>query len=1256
MNSRKKLRHHGCLKDISEFLDVSRFVKILATVCILLSATLTANAQNQNLKLPSKTVTISEFFTAIEKQTDLLLVYSDVDLNVNSQVSFAQKEGKLKSFMDQFVKDKGIRYEFTTNKYIVLSRSSIQDNKNTSPDGKTVITGTVTDKTGEPLVGATVMQKGTKNGVITNFDGEYTIEAPIGSALIVSYVGYESKEVKATKNARIILDDDSQLLKETVVVGYAVQKKANLTGAVASVDASKQFEGRVISDVGRGLQGAVAGLTVTDPQGEVGSNPKMKIRGAIGSYEGGSSPLILLDNVEIPSLQVVNPDDIESITILKDAASASIYGSKGAFGVVLLTSKKGAKTDKVSFSYTGNFAWENLSKDYDMAGVNGLQYMLDCRAREKDSSHTGHYSYDGLYTGSYFRVSEQSLQMTKDWIEKYGSMGADDPVVYGRDWFYESGRIYGIRPYNIYDYIIRENAPSTKHNITVNGKKGNTTFNIGLGYLSQDGMFSTCTDNFKKYNASVKLETEVNKFLTIRGGMMYSTFNKKYPFLTESGSDGPWIYLYRWSPLMAMGYNEDGEIIRSAQSATMQAGTQSQKTNYSSVNMGVTITPLKNWQIKADYTYYNKEYIATLPGSTLSAASYRDTPVVRRDANGNKIYVNNAGQVVSEDAEGAMLSYKLPYMANYNGADKPNLFKRNHENSYSHTLNAYTDYTLRLMDVHDFKFMVGMNLTTYDASSQYTQVTELTNFENPQFAFGTGTWTGGGGASWSSQLGYFGRLNYIYADKYLFEANLRYDGTSKFPTDMRWKWFPSFSAGWRVSEEKFMEWTKPVISSMKVRGSWGSIGDQTVSSSLYIPTMSTGFSSWIGGNGTRVFYVNTPSAISASISWQKIETLGVGVDLRLLNNELGVTFDWYQRDTKNMIVPTDGVNTITYGASAPKANNGQLRTKGWELSIDYNHRFANGLGIYGQFNIADNKSVVKKFGDTKNLSDWYVGKEYGEIWGFKVDRLYQWDDFETDANGNLIYRELTAADTDDQDCIGKFSYILKPNADGSKPVYQSYFEGSSFHFGPGDVKYKDVDGNGKLTKGTKTIGEHGDLVKIGNSTPRLEYSFRLGADWKGFDLSLMFQGIGKRKIWGQGPLCIAGYKYSDGCMAAAIADDYWREDHTDAFYPAAMGMGSGNDSYNFMVNDRYILNMAYLRLKNLTFGYTMPYALTSKIGVDKARLYFTAENLLTWDHLRGLPIDSEVETGNTYFGSPQDRTGVGTPTFKTVSIGIQLNF
>ena len=576
--------------------------RILLTICFVQCFVLVSQAQNQNLKLPSKTVTISQFFNAIEKQTDFLLVYSDVDLDVKSKVSFGQTSGKLKIFMDQFVKDREISYEFTTNKYIVLSKQPAKDSYHIgSPGSHPRVTGVVLDMSGEPLIGATVLEKGKKNGVITNINGEFSIEAPLGSTLIVSYVGYKSKEVKAGNNLRIVIEDDSQVLNETVVVGYATQKKANLTGAVASVDASKQFEGRVISDVGRGLQGAVAGLTITDPQGEVGSNPKMKIRGAIGSYEGGSSPLILLDNVEIPSLQVVNPDDIESITVLKDAASASIYGSKGAFGVVLLTSKKGAKTDKISFSYTGNLAWENLSKSYDVAGVNGLQYMLDCRAREKDSMHTGHYSYDGLYTGSYFRTSEQSIQKTKEWISKYGSMGADDPMVYGRDWYYESGRIYGIRPYNIYDYIIKENAPSTKHNITVNGKKGNTTFNIGLGYLSQDGMFSTCTDNFKKYNASVKLETEVNKFLTVRGGMMFSSFNKRYPFLTESGSDGPWIYLYRWSPLMPLGYNEDGEIIRSAQSATMQAGTQSQKTNYSSVNMGVTITPLKNWEIKADY-------------------------------------------------------------------------------------------------------------------------------------------------------------------------------------------------------------------------------------------------------------------------------------------------------------------------------------------------------------------------------------------------------------------------------------------------------------------------------------------------------------------------------------------------------------------------------------------------------------------------------------------------------------------------------
>lgn len=1127
---------------------------------------------------------------------------------------------------------------------------------------KKPISGRIVDAGGLAIIGANVVEKGTTNGTITDVNGNFTLDVTTNATIQVSYIGYHMQELDTRGKSvfNIILQEDTKALEELVVVGYGIQRRENLTGAVSSVDVSKTLAGRSIPDVGRGLQGSTPGLSVTLPDGEVGSDPKMKIRGAIGSLQGSSSPLILVDNVEIPSIQVVNPNDIESISILKDAASASIYGSKGAFGVILITTKKGAKTDRVDVSYTGILSWQNMAKEYDMAGVEGLQYMLDARAREKDSSHTGHYSYDGLYVGSYFRVDENSLERSYEWQEKYGGkLGVNDPMVYGRDWYYEAGRIYGVRPYNIYDYMIRENAPTMQNNVSINGKANQTTFNIGLAQLRQAGMMKTAKDDsFTRYNASAKIETKVNNWMTLRAGTLYSTRSKKYPFLTESTSDGPWLYLYRWSPLVPLGYNEDGEIIRSPMSETMQAGTASMQHNYTNVNTGITISPMKNWDVNVDYAFSNQEYIHTLPGAMLSGADYRGTPVKRYDKDGNKIYVNEDGEVVDASAPGAMESYKLPYAEGYNGTSKPNLFKREHENAYRHTLNATTNYSFVLDKIHSFKLMAGLNLSTYDDSSQETQVTELSDFQNPQFAFGTGTWTGGGSASWQSQLGYFGRINYSFSDKYLIEGNIRYDGTSKFPTHLKWKWFPSFSAGWRLSEESFMEWSKPLLSSLKFRSSWGSIGDQTVSSSLYIPTMSTGQTNWIGGNGSLLSYVGTPSAVSAGITWQNIETLDFGVDGRLFDGHLGFEFDWFKRHTKNMIVPTDGVNTVTYGASAPRANNGSLLTRGWEVSLDGNYRLNNGLGLNFMLTLFDAQSEITGYGNTKSISDYYVGKKYGEIWGFKVDRLYQWSDFETDGNGNLIWRELTEADTSDPRAIGKKSFILKPGPNGEKPVYQSYFEGSSFYFGPGDVKFVDVNGDGKLDKGTQTIDDHGDMVVIGNSNPRYEYGIRLGADFRGFDLSVFFQGVGKRQIWGDGPLAIPGWKTSDGAMAAAFARDYWTNENTDAFYPAAHNLAGGNSSNNMNVNDRYLLNMAYVRLKNLTIGYSLPQNLMHKLGVSQTRIYFTAENMLNWDKLRGLPLDPEVVTGESMWGSnySQGRTGVGTPTFKTISAGLQINF
>ena len=1158
---------------------------------------------------------------------------------------------------------------------LVMAAASLHIPAFAAPGDK--VTGVVKDSKGNPVIGAIIADENEKSYTMVDMDGAFSF-SPSGSRITVSCLGFKSQtiSVRPGQHLEIVLEDDNTLLEDAVVVGYAVQSRANLTGAVSTVDVGQSLVGRSIPDVGRGLQGAAAGMSVTLPDAEVGSDARIRIRGAIASLEGGASPLILVDNVEVPSLQVVNTDDVESISVLKDAASTSIYGAKAAFGVILITTKKGAKTDQVTVSYNGMFSWENLAKDYDMAGVNGLQYMLDAAARSKISYSEsadpaqwtpGKYSYDGVRVGSYFSTDMDAIARTREWLTKYGpggsikELGPNDPMVYGRDWYYSGGTNYGVRVYNIYDYLVRENAPSNQHSVSINGKSGKTSFNVGLGYVYQSGMMKTTTDDFSKYNASVKLQTDINDYISVRAGMMFSTRTKRYPLIAESTSYSPWLYLYRWSPVFPYGYDEMGHIIRGVQSESMQANTASLKYNYNNINLGTTITPVKNWNIVADYTYSNQEYIQTLPGTTYNAANWKSTtPVPYIDANGNQIYVDNDGEVVPSTAEGAQMAYYFPYEEDYVQNNDIHFLSRRHQNSFRHTFNGYTDYTINIKDAHIFKAMVGVNLSTYDLSGQTTRVTNLSDYSNPQFAFGTGVWTGAGEASWESQLGFFGRLNYNFKDRYLLEANLRRDGSSKFPKNLRWAWFPSFSAGWRVSEEPWMAAAKPYVSNLKLRASWGSVGDQSVSSSLYIPQISTGQNSWISGTGGLMSYAGTPSTVSDAITWQRIKTADVGLDARFLDSHIGLTADYYIRDTEGMIVPTDGVNTVTYGASAPKANLGSLRTNGWEIQIDGNYRFRNGLGVNAMFQLADAVSKITAYGETTSLSSWYVGKTYGEIWGFQAERLYQFDDFELDANGNLIYRALTAADTDDEACWGKYSYILKPGPNGEKPVYQSYYEGSSFHFGPGDVKYKDVNGDGKLTRGTQTVDDHGDMVVIGNETPRYEYSFRLGADWYGFDVSVFFQGVGKREIWGSGPIAVAGFYTSDGAMAAAFADDYWTPDNPDAFYSAPYNMGRDTNvnSYNYIRNDRYILNMAYLRLKNLTVGYTLPAKLTKKVFVSRLRVYFTAENFLTFDNLRGLPIDPECISGYSMWGSnyAQGWTGVSTPVFKTMTFGVQLNF
>jgi TonB-linked SusC/RagA family outer membrane protein len=1124
---------------------------------------------------------------------------------------------------------------------ILLSQSTYAQTK--------TVTGTVVDsKTNEKLPGVNVVIKGTTTGVSTDINGQYSITVSPGKVLVFTSVGFQPFEatVGASNKIDVQLGADLKVLNEVVVVGYGTQKKANLTGAVASVN-MKTLEARPIPDIGRGLQGTTPGLTVIVPSGEIGSDPIMKIRGQFGSMQGGSSPLILLDNVEIPSIQLLNPNDIESVTVLKDAASSSIYGSKAAFGVILITSKKGAKTESVKVDYSGNWSFQNISKKMEMAGIDAFEYELLAAERVGNT-----------FAGAFWYVSREGFDKAKLWQQKYaGVVKPSDPMLYGRDWYVDIyNRKIGLRMYDPYDYMIKEWAPTQNHNLSVNGKSGNTDFNISVGYLDQEGIIKPAkNDDFKRYNGTIHLGTDLNKWVRFTTSAMFSKRVKRYAYATNSTTADPWLYLYRWAETYPMT-TEDGNPIRSPNNEIAASNTAFQETNYTSLNGGLEITPMKNWKINMDYTYANQEYITKRPGTRFTMRDSWSNAVVKNDASGNRIYMNDAGEVVPSTATGAMPAFQLAYTTYTGVGGNPDHVYQYSKNDKWSTLNLKTTYDMDLQDWGKFNYMLGMNMVSWKNTYNWNQATMLVDYTNPQFDLAYGTQTGSGGEYWESQLGFFGRVNYNLKEKYLLEANLRYDGTSKFPTDLQWRLFPSFSAGWRINEESWMDWSKPYLSAFKLRASWGTIGDQSVPGSMYIPTMTGSQNSWMM-TGAKLYQFSTPGAVSTSITWQDITTLDYGFDARFFKSELGITLDLYQRDTRNMIVPLEGIPT-TFGTGAPQINLGSLRTNGFELSIDYNHQFKNGFGFNLTATLSNAITKITKYGTTKSIDSWYVGKTYGEIWGYETDRLFQAADFAVDGTGNLIKVNVPK----EPGVTG--TYSINQFTDPLTPI-QGRLQSGNFYFGPGDVKFKDLNGDGYITPGNRLLTnaagkpDYGDLKIIGNSTPRYLYGFRAEMYYKGFDLSAFLQGVGKREVWGDGFLAIPGYYSSNGAMPQAFAADFWRADRTNAFYPAPYDQAGSSTTLNMQVQTRYLLNMAYMRVKNITFGYTLPQRWSSKIYISKLRVYTSLENFFTFDHLGTLPIDPEEIEGYSMWnttGYNLGRSGVGVPTYKSVSFGVQISF
>lgn len=1056
---------------------------------------------------------------------------------------------------------------------------------------------TVVDANGEPIIGANVIEKGTTNGGITDLDGKIKLEVKPNAIIQVSFVGYTTQEVKAAPNLRVTLKDDTELLDEVVVVGYGSQKKVNLTGAVASVDVNKTIDSRPITDIGRALQGSVPGLTVTTNSGEIGGAPTIKIRGSIGSPNGDANPLILVDNVEVTDISMVNPDDIESISVLKDAASASIYGARGAFGVLLITTKSKTKHERLSIKYTNNFAWRTPTKTpeqlpgWQQADIN-LQGVMN-----ESKGATAFYNVVGN-----IRVDATAVQKMKEYWDAYGygdQFGPDMEL--GRDFEFRDGGMFFYRTWDWYDMYIKNWSPQQTHNISINGGNGKTNYNIALGYLGQDGMMEINSDSYKRYNANISLNSDLSKYVSIRTGVMFTRSDYDKPFNYNSDLYDQLYYLYRWQPMMPYGTFE-GKPFRNALTEQSTAPMTNKEREYVRLTGGVTIKPIKDLSIDVDFVYstINDRYKKYgTPSKTAGYDIFTARPTV-------------------DDLRGAYKNYissSYDYVYQENGRTE-NL-----------TTNIVATYSKRWGD-HDFKVMGGSNLEKSEYEYYWAQRKGLLDPEKPELNMATGDQTTSSSHTWWSVAGFFGRINYAYKDRYMIEVNGRYDGSSRFPSGDRFAFFPSFSAGYRISEEAFMAPLKPYLSTLKLRGSWGMIGNQDVGTDRFVSTLITAQDSWII-DGQKVQSTQMPTLVSSTLSWEKVSTLDLGIDARFFDDALGVTFDWYNRKTSDIL--TTANLPWTLGATAPYQNMGEIQTKGWELAVDYRHTFKNGFHFGVMASLSDDRTEVTKWTNNTQLpsygaTGWWSTSAYkegmvlGDIWGLQFDRFLTENDF---------------------------------NADGSLkagiPDQTQVFPGN-YQFAPGDVLYKDLDGNGKIEKGTQTTVP-GDMSIIGNALPRLQFGLNLDAAWKGFDVSMFFQGVGKRDLWAAGNQVLPGFTTGEPYYVGA--EDYWTPENQDAYYPRPMVYNQAQTG-NYNVNDRYLLNMAYMRLKTLTVGYTLPKTWLSKFKVQNLRIYFTGENLFTVDGLKPA-IDPEI--GIRTVGSSSDARNFGRsyPYQKTVSFGIQLS-
>ena len=1033
------------------------------------------------------------------------------------------------------------------------------------------VSGVVVDTQGNPVIGASVIVENTSNGTITDLNGEFRLSVPSGAMLKITFIGYKDVLIKAsaTEKLKVVLQEDTKTLDEVVVVGFGTQKKSNLTGAVGVTDA-KTFETRPVSTAAQALQGVVPGLNIMNTGGSYENRPSVNIRG-VGTIAQGSvaSPLILIDGIE-GDLNTINPQDIDNISVLKDAASSSIYGSRAPFGVILVTTKSGSK-GKVKLNYNNSFRFNTPISLPQM--MDSYTYALFVNDACNNSGEVAFY--DNAYLQ---RIQDYQQGKIKDVI-------MEDPNNPG---YWADFYLNGNANVDWYKEVFKNTSFSQEHTLSIDGGNEQLFYYFSAGYLGQDGLLKIGEEAFSRYNVSAKIEANVNKYLKFRYDMRFSRENFHRP---TSMNDNFYYDLARTGWPTVSPYDPNG-YLWSAPSPALdlaEGGTHRQEDEYWNQQFTAILEPIKGWNIYGKFKFKTH----------------------------NRFYQYDRLVTYNHAVDGS------PYV--YNKESYVN--SQSNKDSY-YSFEAYSDYSFSLKS-HNFKAMFGMQSELMKDRGLRGRRDGIILSSNPVLDLTTGLdyygnpiqpTLSGGFSEWSS-LGFFGRINYDYDGRYLLEANLRYDGSSRFRKENRWTLLPSFSVGWNISKERFFTSLTDYINDLKIRVSWGKLGNQNTS--LLYPTyaiMPLGMSnsSWLVGGGKQNT-ASAPELVSNALTWEKIETWNLGLDFGAFKNRLTGSIDLFKRKTYDMVGPAPEL-PVVLGTKVPTTNNTELKNYGFELSLHWNDYLDNGLGYSIGLSLADSQTEIISYPNpTGAVGTYRAGAKTGEIWGFETIGIAK--------TTEEMNAHLSTLPNGGQNALGD-------------------------HWDAGDIMYRDLNGDGKIDGGAGTITDHGDWKVIGNNTPRYFFGIDLAADWKGIDVRCFFQGLLKKDV----------YQYSYYFWGASPSGKWWStgfKEHTDYFRADAdHPLGQNLNSYyprpvysgkNQQTQTKYLQNAAYIRLKNLQIGYTLPAEMTERLGIHKLRFYLSGENLWTGTALSSIFDPELIDQGASGWGSTY-------PICRTVSLGLSLNF